>query len=165
MQVFSENFQNYEELEKKKKADEIWNEYIDMELATSQICFNDDLYDQIATALKSDKITADVFQPMLKVPETTLERDIFPRFVKSKYYNEMTALLECPIKEYIKEYDQNSSIITYFPEDSVPNFSTTILFSLEEIMKDSFLSFEFIEWLKKRHMVSKFIFLFKCTNT
>jgi len=132
----------------------IWTQYINEETSTSQICFSDILYDAMKKRILNQDCAKEIFDIMVSNPKLTIERDIYPRFIRSDHFQRMARLLKDPIKLYLDDMDKEiKNPRTIVGTSACPNLSTKepIQLGITEILDDDFLAAEFLEYLKEKY--------------
>lgn len=147
--TFRDNFKMYEKQNNlKEEVFKLFDEYIDDEKSTTQICLTSDEYAQ-AIKIRDDEANYNrcMFEPFTSNPRLTVQRDIFPRFRNSPYYKEMRDRVRHPVKAYLQDIViERPSILDKGLTDDIASHD----FTLEEILEDRELSNVFLEYLERQ---------------
>ncbi len=140
VQQFKDCFEDYVKTgTADKEARALYDTFISAENSKTPICLTSDEYAQVSRMVKRGGVKdAHVFDKFLGNPTITVERDIFPRFCTSPFFNDMRECLEQGKKDL--ESFPRSGQQSVLQRESPPDLANAALaFSFDDVVADCFM--------------------------
>lgn len=149
-QDFQQHFHDFEKRGTvEEEVQKLWKIFLDNNSNELQICMTSDEYATIEKLVHGKKYSRNMFHFLLKTCNTTVERDIYPRFLRSPYYEDMVACLKEPVQEAMKEFVSSMTDSLVTKKEGFDFDDKNKRFTLDEVLNDYVLANLFLTWARE----------------